>query len=237
MELIRLSERIWYSEYEEERDRPCLGYIKGDNWSLAVDAGHSAAHVREFYEALEKEGLPLPALTVLTHWHWDHTFGMHSIAGLSAANARTNHHLETFAGKVRQEGPEVFFGLDPSIRKEYAGGEPLVIVPADIVFEDRLQLDPGGVTVSLTTCTSPHTDDSTLVFVPAERVLFVGDCISGEFPTWERDPGKTGGLIAALRTFEADYILGGHWDVFRKEELLDELEDAIGERVHQNLGI
>ena len=48
MELIRLSERVWYSMYEEERDRPCLGYIKGDRWSLAVDAGHSAAHVREF---------------------------------------------------------------------------------------------------------------------------------------------------------------------------------------------
>ena len=55
MELIRLSERVWYSMYEEERDRPCLGYIKGDRWSLAVDAGHSAAHVREFYEALEKD--------------------------------------------------------------------------------------------------------------------------------------------------------------------------------------
>ena len=90
MELIRLSERVWYSMYEEERDRPCLGYIKGDRWSLAVDAGHSAAHVREFYEALEKEGLPLPALTAITHWHWDHAFGMHSIAGLSAANVRTN---------------------------------------------------------------------------------------------------------------------------------------------------
>ena len=76
MELIKVSDRIWYSMFEEERDRPCLGYIRGDDWSIAVDAGHSDAHVEEFYEALKKEQLPLPALTVITHWHWDHAFGI-----------------------------------------------------------------------------------------------------------------------------------------------------------------
>ena len=63
--LKRLSDRIWYYPMEEERDRPNLGYIRGDNWSLAVDAGHSEAHTREFYEALEENGLPLPKLTVI----------------------------------------------------------------------------------------------------------------------------------------------------------------------------
>ena len=41
MELKKLTEHIWYMPYEEERDRPNLGYIKGDKWSLAIDAGHS----------------------------------------------------------------------------------------------------------------------------------------------------------------------------------------------------
>lgn len=73
MELKRLNENIWLMPYEEERDRPNLCYVKGDRLSLAVDAGHSAAHVQEFYALLEKENLPLPDITVLTHWHWDHT--------------------------------------------------------------------------------------------------------------------------------------------------------------------
>ena len=29
MELYQLNETIWYSAYEEKRDRPTLGYIKG----------------------------------------------------------------------------------------------------------------------------------------------------------------------------------------------------------------
>ena len=237
MELKRLTERIWYSMYEEERDRPCLGYIKGDNWSLAVDAGHSAIHVKEFYELLEKENLPLPALTVITHWHWDHAFGMHSIAGLSVANQRTNQHLIAFADMVSREGTGKFFDLDPSIRKEYASGEPVVIVPADIVFESSLCLDPGNITVRLSTCTSPHTDDTTLVYIPEEKTVFLGDCISGVFPTWERDPGKTRALVDTLKTFDADMFLGGHWDVLHKNELIEALVVTAGVSAAAGVGV
>lgn len=37
--LKKLSEHIWYMPFEEERDRPNLGYVKGDKLSLAIDAG------------------------------------------------------------------------------------------------------------------------------------------------------------------------------------------------------
>ena len=59
MKLERLTERIWYYTFEPERDRPNLGYIRGDKWSIAIDAGHSQEHTNEFYEALKKEVLPL----------------------------------------------------------------------------------------------------------------------------------------------------------------------------------
>ena len=58
MKLNRLTPRIWVYPYEEERDRPNLVYVRGDRWSLAVDAGHSADHTRAFYQALEDAGLP-----------------------------------------------------------------------------------------------------------------------------------------------------------------------------------
>ena len=32
----------WVFPYEEDRDRPNLGYIRGDRWSLAVDAGQNS---------------------------------------------------------------------------------------------------------------------------------------------------------------------------------------------------
>lgn len=228
MELIRFSNRIWYATFEEERDRPCLGYIRGDNWSVAVDAGHSDAHVDEFYDALKKEQLPLPELTVITHWHWDHSFGMHRVNGLCIANSRTNRHLKEYAAKIAAEGEETFLSLDPSIQKEYEGGRPVVIVPADIEFKKTLRLDPGGLSVCLSTSVSPHTDDTTLVYIPEEKFLFVGDCICGEFPTWEKDSQKTKDLIRTIEGIEAQHCLGGHWTILTKEELLIALrEDMI----------
>lgn len=60
MELKRLSERVWYYPLEEERDRPNLCYVRGDNWSLAVDAGHSARHTTEFFVLWRRKGFPYP---------------------------------------------------------------------------------------------------------------------------------------------------------------------------------
>ena len=118
----RLTQRIWVYPYEEERDRPNLIYIRGDRFSLAVDAGHSAEHVREFYRSLEEAGLPLPSLTVLTHWHWDHTFGMHAVRGLCLACERTNRYLADFRARLEREGPAFCLAMHESIRREYGDG-------------------------------------------------------------------------------------------------------------------
>ena len=99
MELTKVTDCVWFYPFEKERDRPILGYIKGDHFSVAVDAGHSEAHTKEFYSALEEAGLPLPNITVLTHWHWDHTFGMHAVNGLCIANCITDSYLRQFKKK------------------------------------------------------------------------------------------------------------------------------------------
>ena len=211
MVLKKLTNRIWYYPYEEERDRPNLGYIKGDNFSVAVDAGHSAAHTEEFYRELNEAGLPLPSLTVITHWHWDHTFGMHSVNGLCIANSRTNRHLSEFREKIRKEGPDVFFNMHETIRKEYCDGKPVIITTADIVFDGELSIDAGNCPIRLIQTQSPHTDDSTLVYVADEKVLFIGDANSGEFPDWSKRKELCEVLAKTISSIGAEICLEGHW--------------------------
>lgn len=227
MKLRRLTDRIWYYPYEQDRDRPILGYIRGDRWSLAVDAGHSAGHTAEFYGALETAGLPLPHLTVLTHWHWDHTFGMHAIHGLSVANRATADHLRHIRNQITQNGPEDFLALDPSIRLEYAGNRPVVVALPDMVFEDVLALDPGGCPVRLFRAPSPHTDDSALVHIPGERTLFLGDSAAGIFPTWEKDPALAFRLADAVAPLDVEICLESHIDPETRQELLDDLRSCV----------
>ena len=223
MELKKLSDHIWYMPFEEERDRPNLGYVKGGKLSLAVDAGHSESHIREFYGLLQKEGLPLPSLTVLTHWHWDHTFAMHAVKGLTIANKVTNAHLLECMKKIEEEGPDAFLNIYDSIRKEYEGGKEMTVVPADIIFEGDMTVDLGGCKVKVLQTEAPHTDDSTLVYVCEDKTLFVGDASCAQFPDGPKDKRTAGILADAIRSTGAVTCVEGHWQPVETEDTLADL--------------
>ena len=224
--LNRLTERIWVYPYEEERDRPNLSYIRGDRWSLAVDAGHSSDHIHEFYHALEECGLPLPYLTVLTHWHWDHTFAMHAVHGLCLANEQTNRYLEDFRKKLDSEGTSFFFAMDETIRREYADGKPVIVTLPDLVFRGEMLLNAGNCPIRLFQAESPHTDDSTLVEVPGEKVLILGDSTGGVFPEWTMDPCLAGKLAETIRNVKTEICLPGHYTPLSPEMVIrDMLEE------------
>ncbi|MBO7424893.1 MAG: MBL fold metallo-hydrolase [Clostridiales bacterium] len=223
MELKKLTEHIWYMTYEEERDRPNLGYVKGDNWSLAIDAGHSEAHIREFYSLLEKEGLPLPMLTVLTHWHWDHTFAMHAVNGLCLANEKTNKHLEEWKNKIESNGPDGFFSIGESVRKEYEGNRNVIVTLADIVYSGEVMLDLGGCKVRVLQSESPHTDDATLVYVCEDEVLFLGDSTCPQYPNGEKDKVLAGKLSDKIREIGPKICVEGHWVPVEPEDTLADL--------------
>jgi glyoxylase-like metal-dependent hydrolase (beta-lactamase superfamily II) len=228
MKLNRLTERIWVYPYEEERDRPNLSYICGNRWSLAVDAGHSDSHVREFYRELEDAGLPLPELTVITHWHWDHTCGMHAIHGLSLANEQTNRYLADFRARLEKEGPAFFLAMHESIRREYRNGKQVIVTPADLVFRNEILLDTGNCPVRIFRAEAPHTDDSTLIEIPDEKVLILGDCSGGTFPDWTVDQSLADKLAETIRQVNPEICLPGHWTPLAPDIVVDDLLNGEG---------
>ena len=227
MELKRLTEHIWYMPFEAERDRPNLGYVKGDHWSLAIDAGHSAAHVEEFYKFLEKEGLTLPRLTVLTHWHWDHTFGMHAVKGLTLANNRTNGYLAEWKNKIETNGPKEFFALHESIRREYGANTEIIVKKADMVFSGEIILELGGCRVQVIEADAPHTDDSTLIYVEHDKTLFLGDSTCSDFFTGMKNPELCRKLADTIRGINPEICMEGHWVPVNPEDTLTDLMSDI----------
>ena len=223
MELKRLNEHIWYMPYEGERDRPNLVYVKGDKLSLTVDAGHSASHTHEFYTLLKKENLSLPDLTVITHWHWDHSFGMHAVNGLCIANAKTNQYLKNWKNKIEAEGPDEFFSIHESIRKEYEGNRNVIVKTSDIVFSGEMVLNLGGCTVKIMQAEAPHTDDSTLIYVCEDKVLFIGDASCPEFMTGKKDYDLCLKLAEKIRSVNPKICVEGHWEPVEPEDTLSDL--------------
>ena len=91
--LYSIGNRIWILPMEEETDRPNLGYIQGSKDSLFIDVGNSPRHMEKMMQALNVQNLPLPTMAVLTHWHWDHTFGLCAFEGISFSTKETARQL------------------------------------------------------------------------------------------------------------------------------------------------
>ena len=218
-------------------DRPLLGYIKGERLSVAVDAGSSPSHAGLFYDELRQSGLPLPGITVLTHSHWDHSFGLAAIHGISIANDITYKHLQDDMATPPDELFHSYISEDYSyLRKEYPSPDSISIALPDISFSGRLSIDAGGLSIELLHVISPHTDDSTLVFIPSEGVLFIGDASSGTILSdsdletgGHYDAEKLDAFISELKGIGADTILHSHSEPVAAEEEISYLEGVLAE--------
>lgn len=218
MGLNKLTNRIYFMEHNPEVDRPILAYLKGDKFSLAIDAGYSASHVQDFYGAIEKEGFTKPDFTVITHWHYDHTFGMHAINGISIAYKKTNEFL-----KVQQEQAKDLNYIeklkkdDVHFEKEYCGQDKLSIILSDVTFSDKMTLDLGGITARIFHTVSPHSEDTTCIYVPEEKVLFLGDSTSEDFfNDGYMDKDKLHLLIQTIQSIDCKYCILSHCEPLSK---------------------
>lgn len=233
MKLKQLSERVYYLPSEEETDRPALGYIKGDNYSLRIDAGNSAKHVEKFENAVINMGLKLPDFTAITHWHWDHTFGMHCVSGKTIAGHLTNKKMKEVAQwewsdeamlQRLESGEDIEF-CDVHIKLEYPNRNEIKVVPADIEFTDELTIDLGGVHCVMKTVGGPHSEDSVIMYIPEEKVLFVGDIDCEDFyNNYEYDRKKLDDLIKVLEAIDFDIYVLGHAEPQKKEVVIKELK-------------
>lgn len=231
MALQKLSDRISYLPPQLDRERPMLAHIRGDRYCLAVDAGYSAKHVAEFYAALDGAGLPRPSFTALTHWHCDHSFGLHAADGVSIACSRSNARLREHALKSRSPGyRDYMVSRDEYFALEYPEDEPVTVVPACLEFESTLRLDLGGVTAELFLTESPHGPDSVCIFVPEERVLFLGDAIYGDPDRgWSFDAERIRALIAAIEATDCDIAVPAHARPHGRDSILRHLRRRLGE--------
>ena len=239
MELIRFSERIWYLPGEHETDRPYLYYIRGDRCSAVIDAGNSQAHVEKLYRNLEENGLSLPEYTLITHWHWDHTFGLPFIHGTSIASVPTNEKLKEVMGWAWNEeamnqremtGEDIPF-CNTCIRVEYSDLSRIKVCQADRAIAEPEVLDLGGVTLQLLPSDSTHSRDALFVCIPKESALIVGDADCKDYYDYggKYEKHRLEEMIAFFESLEYQHHLVGHDVPMTKKEVLEELRGDLTE--------
>ncbi|WP_214848994.1 MBL fold metallo-hydrolase [Exiguobacterium sp. s193] len=229
----QLANRIWYQTPVSETDRPILGLIVGANRSLMIDAGNSSRHAALFLEEVERQGLKKPDLLALTHWHWDHIFGLKEMNLPAIATKRTTARIgqmldydwtdEALEARIEQ-GIEIPFCAD-AIKLEFGPTRDITIEVPDIQFEGELVIDLGDVTCILREVENDHSPGSLLVYIPEERVLFLGDAMYADIfsAKWNYTVERMTLLLDTIAEYDAAYYVWSHGEAMPREAFKQEV--------------
>jgi len=104
------------------------------------------------------------------------------------------------------------------------------VAPADIVFHDRIEILLGGATVHVRHIGGDHSADACVIYVEPDRVLFLGDCVSGS-PEGVMTPEWASKLRDVILGSAAEHYIEGHHEsvssrseieaLFKKMELAE----------------
>lgn len=230
---VKFSDRIYYLQASHETDRPILGVIVGDRHVLMIDGGNSPKHIELFLKELENNRIKKPDFVVLTHWHWDHIFGLSELAIPVIANEKTVQQMLFMKGlkwddsslddRVRK-GEEISFCAD-MIKKEFKSNRDAIqITIPTIIFNKVLTIDLGNVTCRVELVGGDHAPDSSVIFIEEESFLFLGDCNSCDIYAEKRKytKDKILPLLAKLEDFQAAWYLHSHSEPIDRSIFLQE---------------
>lgn len=224
----KIGKSFWYITPVSLTDRPILGMVVGSKKTLMIDAGNSEEHMHYFLNELQKRGVPNPDLVVLTHWHWDHIFGLSALPDtVSIASKETEREMEKLiafswsdeAIDARvNEGVEIEF-CAKAIKEEYTNHRNIKITLPDITIEKRAEINLGDVTCIVQQVGGDHATDSVIVYIKEEKILFLGDCI---YPRMYAEKvhytiSETLRLLDVLETFDAETYIPSHQQPISKE--------------------
>ena len=201
---------------------------------MVIDTGNSPEHISDMYGYIRSQGLPDPSFSMVTNWHWDHVFGMSSSPAKSLANTLTNERLfnmQHWDWSDSALNSRVAAGLEipafaESIRKEVPMRHSFKVTTTDISFDSRINIRLEDILIELHHVGGPHSEDSTVAFVPADGILFLGDCYREDIYTGGGSIrlGDLKQLIKRLEAFEAEWFVPSHEEPIRKGEFLDKMQ-------------
>jgi glyoxylase-like metal-dependent hydrolase (beta-lactamase superfamily II) len=164
---------------------------------ISIDAGTRPDFAKSAYDALQAYAPGLPPLTTVfvTHAHWDHVGGHSYFRGLNSRPkfyGRDNYQQEF---EKQSNGPGVF-------GKQFFGErfkvEDFLSYKPDITIDKVTDVNIGGSKFELIPAHGGETHDAMLVYLPEEKVMFMGDVIMPYLGAPFDEDGDLDGLLDAI---------------------------------------
>ncbi|RSD25583.1 MBL fold metallo-hydrolase [Mesobacillus subterraneus] len=230
----KIGKRFWYMTPVSETDRPVLGMVIGEKRNLMIDAGNSEAHTKLFLDMLAEQDVKKPAYVLLSHWHWDHIFGLSALTDtFTISSKQTKTEMEkliplSWSDEALDQrvalGTEIEF-CSAAIKKEFPEERKINITLPVMTIEDEVEIDLGGITCVMKHVGGDHAADSTVVYIKEEKILFVADCMYADIfsQKWNYTIDGTRALLEKLEKFDAETYILSHGLPITKEEFQNEV--------------
>ncbi|RCG25037.1 MBL fold metallo-hydrolase [Sphaerisporangium album] len=203
-----VADRVWVRRHEELD--LSLGLVAGERACLVVDTGADEVQGAGFAAAV-RELTDLPWSVVLTHAHFDHSFGTAAFGGCPVwAHPGCRADLAGHAETQRSHWAEYYRARGrPEAAARLAAAR--VVLP-DRPVEDVAEIDLGGRVVRLAHPGPGHTGHDLMVDVSDSGVLFAGDLVEQGAPPSFGDafPGAWPSALDRILASGARTVVPGH---------------------------
>lgn len=233
--LYKFSDKVYYTKHRFTYLEPAIGYIRGENFSIMIDAGNSKEQVKLFFDELKKEKLPHPTYVILTHHHWDHSFGAAYTDLPIISSVKTNDYLlemskwnwdsASISERIRNN-IDTQYSVDV-LKKVYPNINDINIKIPNIKKYGDFSMNLGNLLVYFYNNDNSHSDDALLIYVKSEKLLFLGDSHSKSYKTvpLSFDKVKLYDYINFINDIDFEYAIPGHGNIISKQDLISYLED------------
>ncbi len=200
------------------------GVVMLEDSVLVIDTHMVPSAARELLTKLRSiTDLPV-RYVVNTHWHPDHTQGNEAYRSAFPDDAIFVSHDATRAD-IAVKGVE---RLERDRRDLERGAlrtelRQIDLVLPNLTFSQSLRLAGGSRVVQILYFGRGHTRGDAVVYLPRERVAFVGDLVTGG-PPFARDgfPFAWIETLRALRELDIDVLVTGHGGLWRGKQVLSD---------------
>ena len=219
--LIKLTDRI-YTYAGTKNPSPAnsfganAGIVIGDKGVLVVDSLVSGKEAKRLLADIRKITDKPIRYVVDTHNHFDHTFGNSEFATLGAvivAHDNCSENMRVSSKQVLDNAES--YGLNADEAKE------IKIAYPNVSTANGMHIGLGGISVDLIYVAPSHTDDSIMIFIPEEKVVFAGDVLFTDYYPF-MGTGTIEGWVKTLEKLnemDADRIIPGHGPLSTKKDV------------------
>ena len=204
----QVSEHVWGIPDQYVPLVPNIGIVVGSTATLVVDTGLGPRNGEIVLQEVDRLSTNDTLYVVSTHYHPEHSLG---VAGLGEEALLVIPRIQQ-EEMANGEGIKNAFARRSDVTADLL--RDVEYPKADILFEDELTLDLGGLTARVFHLGTLHTRGDALIFIEEDRVLFAGDLImQGLFPSLDSNEGSIRRWQEVLDTLEAlnpSAIIGAH---------------------------